>query len=208
MTENPRSQPSLIKSSFRQSCAPIVLLVASTVEKHHFLSTVRGDIPNARLKLRLKWPRSLKPCANAASVTERTSPCIRATRLASSRSDHTQRIGVAPSTLNRRFRLRTDIAPAAASSSGPSPGSSRFRTREPHDAIKRSRDFRPRQNVAFKITNGRHQVHDRVRQSFCDLRTKFQREIDVQRPREEFAQDRRQWVAAVDLDRQKVIGSV
>jgi hypothetical protein len=106
--------------------APHRTLSSYAGQEHYFLSTVWGDIPNVRLKLRLKWPRSLKPCAKAASVTERTSPRVRATRLASSRSDHTQRMGVAPSVLKRRFRLRTDIAPAAASASGLSSGSSRF----------------------------------------------------------------------------------
>ena len=36
-----------------------------------------------------------------------------------------------------------------------------------------------RQNVAFKVTDGSYQVHDRVRQAFCDPRT-LPREIDVQ----------------------------
>ena len=94
------------------------LTLPATPPKNVTSSVQFGEHAERRLKLRLKWPRSLKPCAKAASVTERASPCIRATRLASSRSDHTQRIGVAPSVPNRRLRLRTDIAPAAASASG------------------------------------------------------------------------------------------
>src|SRR5256885_13941726 len=57
-------------------------------------SRLRGVQPNALRKARLKCAASENPCAKAASVTLEQRPCIRAWRLACSRSCHTRPMGV------------------------------------------------------------------------------------------------------------------
>jgi hypothetical protein len=106
-------------------------------------ANVRNDrVRHPRLSLPLQQvpgrdsEHSLKASAEVAKVAETVREgrvrdganlaCKRAARLASSRSDHTHRIGVAPSAPNKRLRLLTDMGPAAASASGPRSGSSRF----------------------------------------------------------------------------------